>query len=348
MPGFELNLDLIRKLTSPTSVKGSWTGEVKGIASLGTAEAGDLSFLSGKKYRKTVPDCKASVLILPEDYEGEPVDDQIYLMHGNPSRAIDLVCEHIQRQLSPKPDAGVHETAWIHSSVEIPDSVYVGPFAVIEEGAKVGEQSEIHAHAHLGRYSEFGANSILKPRAAVMDYCRVGNDCVIHTGAVVGAEGFGYETIDGQHLRSPQVGIAVLEDRVDVGANTTIDRARFDETRIGQGTKIDNQVQIAHNVTIGKGCFLAAQVGIAGSAAIGDFVLLGGKAGVSGHLTVGDFCQIGGSTAVYSNLPAKSFVSGDPAMPYFLAQKFNVLRKKLPDLFRRVDKLEEIQPPSDL
>jgi UDP-3-O-[3-hydroxymyristoyl] glucosamine N-acyltransferase len=134
---------------------------------------------------------------------------------------------------------------------------------------------------------------------------------------------------------------------VDVGANTTIDRARFDKTCIGQGTKIDNQVQIAHNVTIGKGCFLAAQVGIAGSVAIGDFVLLGGKAGVSGHLTIGDFCQIGGSTAVYSNLAPKTFVSGDPAMPYYQAQKFNVLRKKLPDLFRRVDKLEETHPPSD-
>lgn len=348
MPGFELNLDLILKLTSPTSVKGSWKGEINGIASLSSAQAGDLSFLSGKKYRKSVPDCNASVLILPDDYEKEPREHQIYLLHGNPSRAIDLICEHIQRQLSPRPASGVHETAYVHSSVQIPDSVFVGPFAVLEEGAKVGEQTEIHAHAHLGRFSELGSGTVLKPRSTVMDYCRVGNDCVIHTGAVIGSEGFGYETVDGQHLRSPQIGIAVLEDHVDVGANTTIDRARFDETRIGQGTKIDNQVQIAHNVIIGKGCFLAAQVGIAGSTTIGDFVLLGGKSGVSGHLTVGDFCQIGGSTAVYSNLPAKSFVSGDPAMPYFLAQKFNVLRKKLPDLFRRVDKLEKNHPPSDL
>jgi len=346
MPCFELNLDLVLNLTSPTSVKGSWEGEINGIASLDSAEAGDLSFLSGKKYRKTVPDCKASVLILPEDYEDDPSKDQIYLLHGNPSRAIDLICENIQHQLSPRQEPGVHETASIHDSVQLADSVYVGPFAVIEEGAKIGENCEIHAHAYVGPFSELGNGSVLKPRATVMDYCKLGSDCIVHSGAVIGSEGFGYETVDGQHLRSPQVGIVVLEDHVDVGSNTTIDRARFDETRIGQGTKIDNQVQIAHNVTIGKGCFLAAQVGVAGSTSIGDFVLLGGKSGVSGHLTIGDFCQIGGSTNVYSNLPAKSFVSGDPAMPYFQAQKFNVLRKKLPDLFRRVDKLET-HPTSD-
>ena len=348
MPGFELNLDWVLKLTSPTTVRGSWDGQVNRLASLSSAQAGDLSFLSGKKYRKDVPDCKASIVILPEDYEGEPGKDQTYLLHGNPSRAIDLVCEHIQRQLSPKPEPGVHPTASVDDSVQVPTSTYVGPLAIIEAGVTLGKNCEIHAHAYVGRSASLGNDSVLKPRATVMEYCQVGSDCVIHPGAVIGSEGFGYETVDGQHLRSPQVGIVVLEDHVDIGSNTTIDRARFDVTRIGQGSKIDNQVQIAHNVTIGKGCFLAAQVGVAGSTSIGDFVLLGGKAGVSGHLTIGDFCQIGGSTAVYSNLPAKSFVSGDPAMPYYQAQKFNVLRKKLPDLFRRVDSLEQNHPPSDL
>jgi UDP-3-O-[3-hydroxymyristoyl] glucosamine N-acyltransferase len=219
--------------------------------------------------------------------------------------------------------------------------------AVIEEGAIIGENCQILAHAYIGRFAKIGAETVIRQRATVLDYCQIGQDCLLHSGSVIGAEGFGYETIDAQHLRSPQIGIVVLEDHVDVGANTTIDRARFNETRIGQGTKIDNQVQIAHNVTIGKGCFLAAQVGIAGSTSIGDFVLFGGNSGSSGHLTIGDFCQIAGSTAVYSNLPAKSFVSGVPAMPYYQAQKFNVLRKKIPDLFRRVDKLQN-HPPSDL
>lgn len=342
MPGFDLNLDLVLKLTAPSRVAGSWAGNrIARIASLKAATPGDLSFLSASKYRKQVAQTQASVIILPEDFEGEPKPNQVFLYHGNPSRALDLVCEHIQRQLSKRPEAGLHPSAVVHPDAKVDSSASIGPFAVIEEGAEVGQNCILQAHAYLGRFARLGRDTVLGPGSCVMDYCQVGCDCVINAGAVVGSEGFGYETVDGKHLRSPQVGIVVLEDHVDIGANSTIDRARFSETRIGQGTKIDNLVQIAHNVTIGKGCFLASQVGIAGSATIGDFVLLGGKAGVSGHIEVGDFCQIGGSTAVYQNLPPKSFVSGDPAMPYYQAQKFNVLRKKLPDLFHRVDKLEK-------
>jgi len=344
MPGFDLNLELVLKLTSPIRVLGSWDGAINHLASLATAEPGDLAFLSSNKYRKEVEGSRASVILLPEDYEGEPSEDQTYLQHGNPSRAVDLICEYIQRQLSPKPDPGVHLSAIIHPSVLIPASVHVGAFAVIEKEACIGENCVIEAHAYVGRFVQLGADSVLKPRSSVLDYCQIGCDCVISSGAVIGSEGFGYETIEGQHLRSPQVGIVVVEDHVDVGANTTIDRARFSETRIGQGTKIDNLVQVAHNVTIGKGCFLASQVGIAGSVKIGDFVMMGGRSGVSGHITVGDYCQIGGTSAIYQNLPAKSFVLGDPAMSYYQAQKFNVLRKKLPGLFRRVDNLENHLP----
>ena len=341
MPGFELNLQRVIELTSPISVKGSWDGTLNRIAPLSDSEPGDLSFLANRKYRKEVPKSRASLIILPEDFEGEPQLDQIYLIHGNPSVALDLICGDIQKKLSPRPKAGIHPSASIHEDAVVPDSAHVGAFALIEAGAVLGESCIIGAQAYVGKFARLGDETVLKPRAVVSDYCLIGRDCVIHSGAVIGSEGFGYETIEGQHQRSPQIGIVVLEDNVDVGANSTIDRARFSETRIGQGTKIDNLVQIAHNVVVGKGCFLASQVGIAGSARIGDFVLMGGKAGLSGHLTVGDYCQIGGSTNVYQNLPPKSFVSGDPAMPYYQAQKYNVLRKKLPDLFRRVDTLEK-------
>ncbi|MBH54463.1 MAG: UDP-3-O-(3-hydroxymyristoyl)glucosamine N-acyltransferase [Opitutaceae bacterium] len=340
MPGFELNLSRVLQILSPTSVKGSWDGPLKQIASLSDAQPGDLSFLANRKYRKQVAESRASVILLPEDFEGDPQPDQLYLMHGNPSHALDMICGDIEKQLAPRPEPGIHPSAVIHSSSKIPDSVHVGALAIVEEGAVLGESCIIDSQAFVGRFAQIGDDSVLKPRAVVADYCLIGRDCFIHSGAIIGSDGFGYETIKGLHERSPQIGIVVLEDQVDVGANSTIDRARFSETRVGQGTKIDNQVQVAHNVTIGKGCFLASQVGIAGSSSIGDFVLLGGKAGLSGHLTVGDYCQIGGSTNVYQNLPPKSFVFGDPAMPYYQAQKFNVLRKKLPDLFRRVDSLE--------
>lgn len=346
MPGFDLNLDLLLKLTSPSLVKGSLGGPLHKLASLLEAQTGDVSFLSNKKYRKQVSESLASVIFVPEDFDGEPGEGQVFIHHGNPSRAIDLVAEHIRRKRSPRPGPGVHPTAVVDPSAEFDDTVHIGAFAIIEEGVSIGSHSVIHTRVTIGRFAEIGAYSEVKNQATIADYCKVGIDCIIHAGAVIGSDGFGYETIDGQHLRSPQIGIVVLEDRVDVGSNSTIDRARIHETRIGEGTKIDNLVQIAHNVRIGKGCFLASQVGIAGSTVIGDFVLFGGKSGASGHLNIGDFCQIAGTTAVYQNLPPKSFVSGVPAMPYFQAQKFTVLRKKLPELFRRVSELEN-HPPSD-
>lgn len=347
MPGFDLNLDLLLKLTSPSLVKGDFGGPFNRLASLLDAQSGDVSFLSNKKYRKQVGESLASVIFVPENFDGEPREDQVFIQHGNPSRAMDLVAEHIQKKRSPRPSPGVHSTALVDPSAKFDDTVHIGAFAIIEEGAVIGSRSVIHARATVGRFAEVGAYSEVKSHAIIADYCQIGSDCIIHAGAVIGSDGFGYETVEGQHLRSPQIGKVVLEDRVDVGSNSTIDRARIHETRIGEGTKIDNLVQIAHNVRIGKGCFLASQVGIAGSTVIGDFVLFGGQAGAAGHLNIGDFCQIAGSTAVYQNLPPKSFVSGDPAMPYFQAQKFNVLRKKLPELFRRVSHLEN-HPPSDL
>ncbi len=341
MLGFDLNLEKMSDLVCPLEIRGETDAVIKGISSLTEAEHGDLSFLANPKYKREVLKSKASAIIVPGDFAGEPAKNQVILLHPQPSFALDKVCAYIERQLLPSPGPGIHATAIVHASAEIPEDVHVGPMAILEEGAILGSGCVIGSQVFIGRHVQMGDNTVVKPRAAIMDYCRIGRDCVLHPGCVVGSDGFGYETIEGEHLRSPQIGIVVLEDHVDIGSNTTIDRARFRETRIGAGTKIDNLVQIAHNVSIGKGCFLAAQVGIAGSTTLGDYVFMGGRSGASGHLTIGDFCKIGGSTVVYKNLPAKSFVYGDPAMPYFQAQKFNLLRAKLPDLFRRVAAIEK-------
>lgn len=341
MRRFDLNLEKISDLVQPVEVRGEINAVVRGISSLIEAEEGDLSFLANRKYGREVADSKASVIIVPDDFAGEPAKDQAVLLHPQPSLALDKVCAYLERRLSPFPEPGIHATAIVHASAQVPEDVHIGPMAIVEEGAILGSGCVIGPQAFIGRHVQVGEETELKTRAAVMDYCRIGRDCALQPGCVVGSDGFGYETVDGEHLRSPQIGIVFLEDHVDIGSNTTIDRARFSETRIGAGTKIDNLVQIAHNVRIGKGCFLASQVGIAGSSTLGDYVFLGGRAGVSGHLKVGDFSRIGGSTIVYQNLPAKSFVYGDPAMPYFQAQKFNVLRARLPDLFRRVAAIEK-------
>lgn len=338
---FNLNLEKISDLAIPLEVRGGTNAVVTGISSLAEAGEGDLSFLANRKYGREAADSKASVIIVPDDFAGEPAKDQAFLLHPQPSFALDKVCAYLERRLSPSPEPGIHPTAIVHLSAEVPKDVHIGPMAVVEEGAKLGSGCVIGPQAFIGHHAQVGEDTVLKTRAAVMDRSQIGRNCVLHPGCVVGSDGFGYETVDGEHLRSPQIGIAALEDHVDVGSNTTIDRARFSETRIGAGTKIDNLVQIAHNVRIGKGCFLASQVGIAGSSILGDYVFLGGRAGVSGHLMVGDRSRVGGSTIVYQNLPAKSFVYGDPAMPYFQAQKFNVLRVRLPDLFRRVAAIEK-------
>ena len=341
MRGYDLNLDKISNLVTPVEVRGETNAILTGISALGEAGKGDLSFLANRKYGRELANSKASVIIVPDNFDGEPAQDQVLLLHPQPSLALDKVCSYLERRLSPAPEPGIHASAIVSATAKVPESVHIGPMALVEEGAVLGPGCVLGPYAYVGPRAQLGEDTELKTRASVMDRCRIGRDCVLHPGCVVGSDGFGYETVEEEHLRSPQIGIVVLEDHVDIGSNTTIDRARFSETRIGAGAKLDNLVQIAHNVRIGKGCFLASQVGIAGSSTLGDYVYLGGRAGVSGHLKVGDFSRIGGSTVVYQNLPAKSFVYGDPAMPYFKAQKFNVLRAKLPDLFRRVAAIEK-------
>lgn len=341
MPVIELSFEQVKDLINPEKVSGSFNAQITKVSALEDASEGDLSFLGNKKYTAAVSTSNASIIILPLNFEGEPKDNQCFFFHKQPSRAIDLICEQVEKLLSPKPNFGIHPTAVIDGTVKLPDEVYIGPYVVIEAHSEIGSGTRISAHSYIGRHVQIGELCDIRSRASVMNYCVLGNRCTLHSGSVIGADGFGYETVEGQHLKSPQIGIVVLGDDVDVGTNTTIDRARLSKTEIGQGTKIDNLVQIAHNVTIGKGCFLASQVGIAGSTTIGDYVAMGGRSGTSGHLVIGDFCQIAGTTIVYQDLPEKSFVLGDPAIPYMKAQKFNVLRKKLPDLFRRVSTIEK-------
>jgi UDP-3-O-[3-hydroxymyristoyl] glucosamine N-acyltransferase len=172
--------------------------------------------------------------------------------------------------------------------------------------------------------------------------------CIIHGGAVIGGDGYGYLTEGSKHRKLAHIGRVVLEEDVEIGANCTIDRARFSETRIGSGTKVDNLVQIAHNVTVGRGCLLVAQAGIAGSTHLGDYVILAGQSGVAGHVTVGSGSQVAAQGGVASNLPPNSVVRGSPSMPLALANRYYVLRKRIPELFRRVERLEKGRPlPTD-
>ena len=314
---------------------------IEGIAALNMAQAGDLSFLGNPKYRDQVSGCAASLVLVPKDYSEQPAHaGQTLLKVENPSMALALICREIEAMLLPKPPAGVHPTAIVDATAEVDPAASVGPGAYIGPGARIEGGAVLRAQSTVEAHAIVRADAMLCNHVVIAPYCEVGPRCRIMHGAVIGSDGFGYAPMDGQHVRVPQVGRVVLEADVDVGANTTIDRARFGVTRIGQGTKIDNLVQIGHNVEMGKGCLIVAQVGISGSTRLGDYVVMGGKAGISGHLNVGDGAQIAGGAGVVKDLDAGAKVAGYPSMPFQLFQRTNILRLRLPDLFKRFDALE--------
>jgi UDP-3-O-[3-hydroxymyristoyl] glucosamine N-acyltransferase len=330
----------IAAIVQPLSSSGSTGVTVRGIASLGAAQSGDLSFLGNPKYKADVATTKASIVLVPADYAGEPVGDQQFLRVEKPSVALARLCGRIEQLLWPKPVAGIHPTAVIAPGARVAASATIGPFCVIEEGAEIGERTHLQAHVFIGRNARIGADGWLMPRVTVTTECVVKDRVRLHPGVVVGSDGFGYEFVQGLHEKVPQVGNVLIENDVEIGSNTTIDRARFSRTVIGEGTKIDNLVQIGHNVIIGRHCLVCAQVGISGSATLEDYVVLGGQAGVAGHLTIGKGSKADGQTGVNSDLKPGSFVKGSPCLPYNLEQRINVLRKKLPDLFKRMDAVE--------
>lgn len=332
----------IAAIVQPLSVKGTTSATVRGIAALSSAQPGDLSFLGNPKYKTDVATSAASVVLLPPDYAGEPAAGQQFLFVEKPSVALARLCARVEQLLWPKPAPGIHPSAVVAADAKVAASASVGPLCVIESGAVIGERSHLQAQVFVGRNASIGADCWLMPRVTVATECVIKDRVRLHAGVVIGSDGFGYEFVQGRHEKVPQVGNVVIENDVEIGANSTFDRARFSQTRVGEGTKIDNLVQVAHNVVIGKHCMICAQVGISGSTTIEDYVVLGGQAGVAGHITIGKGSKADGQTGINSDLEPGSFVKGSPCMPYNLEQRFNVLKKKLPDLFKRVDALEDL------
>ena len=326
-------------LLSPSATRGATSVSIRNIAALKDARVGDVSFLGNPKYKSEVAECGASVVLLPADFEGEPMPDQLWLLVENPSAALATLCARIEAALWPRPAAGIHPSAVVDPAALVDPSATIGPLCVIEAGAAVGPRTVLQAQVFLGRASKIGADGWLMPGVHVATECVVGDRVRLHSGVVVGSDGFGYEFAEGRHVKVPQIGQVVIEDDVEIGANSTLDRARFSRTVVGQGTKIDNLVQLGHNVVIGRHCILCAQVGISGSTTLEDYVVLGGQAGVAGHLHLGKAAKADGQTGIHRDLEPGIFVKGSSCLPYQLEQRINVLRQRLPDLFRKVDTL---------
>jgi UDP-3-O-[3-hydroxymyristoyl] glucosamine N-acyltransferase len=290
---------------------------VEGFASLGEAQEGDVTFYSDVKHASALRKTRASVVLVPQDWEDEKLG-MAFIRVDSPTVAFDLVVDRYGRQ-APAFRAGIHPTAVVSESAVLdPAMVCVGAHAVIERGAIISNGATIGANSYVGEEASIGKDAVLYPQVTVQDGCIIGDRVILHPGVVIGADGFGYEFEAGRHRKVKQRGIVQIDADVEIGANSTVDRARYGRTRIGAGTKIDNLVQIGHNVVIGKHCILVACVAIAGSAVVEDYVVIGAQAGIAGHVTVGAQARLGGRCGVTKDLPGGRTYLGFPAV---LAEK---------------------------
>jgi UDP-3-O-[3-hydroxymyristoyl] glucosamine N-acyltransferase len=312
---------------------------ISGVAPLDRARPEELSFVANPRYLTYVQGTRAGVLLVPRGLR-ERIPPGVATIAVEDAH---VALYHVLPLLHPPEPAepGVHPTAVVAEDAELGDGVAVGPFAVVEKHAKVGPGSRIGAHAVVGRGAVVGSDCVIHPQATLYAGVVLGDRCVVHSGARVGKEGFGFIWLDGGHRRIPQVGGCILGNDVEVGCNTTIDRGSVGDTVIGDGTKIDNLVQLGHNDRIGRHVILISQVGISGSTTVGDGAVLAGQAGVGGHLTVGARATIGGQAGVIGDVPEGATYSGYPARPHREAMRSHGLIAKLSDLFRRVRALEE-------
>ena len=240
-----------------------------------------------------------------------------------------------------RPPAGVHPSAVVAPDAVLGTGVSVGAHTVVEAGARIGDRTVLHPQVYVGSGAVIGPDALLYPQVVVRERCRVGARAILHSGAVIGSDGFGYATDQGVHHKIPQVGIVVLEEDVELGANVTVDRARFGQTVVGKGTKIDNLVQIGHNVTLGRGCLLVSQSGIAGSTRVGNHVVLAGQAGLIGHLDIADGAVITAQSGVTKDVPPGGMMSGSPASDRRTHLKELAALSKLPEALLEIRRLRK-------
>jgi UDP-3-O-[3-hydroxymyristoyl] glucosamine N-acyltransferase len=318
------------------TLEGDGSIDISGVAPIEDAGPGQVTFFANPKYAGALRSTAASAVIAGRKVTDIPCavlrSDQPYLTFA---RAVELFADQW------RPAAGVHPLAHVEGGVVIAADASIGPFAVIGEGAKIGARTIIRPHVTIGRFADIGDDCLIHAQVSIRERVRLGDRVIIQDGAVIGADGYGFARApDGSHHKIPQVGGVVIEDDVEIGANTTVDRPAIGETRIAAGTKIDNLVQVAHGVQIGRNVLLAAQVGIAGSSVVEDQVTLAGQVGVAGHITIGKGTIATAQTGIPNSVEPGSFISGYPAIANRDWLKASAVFRKLPELRRVVSDLE--------
>lgn len=299
---------------------------------------GALSFLSNPKYTHYIYDTKSSIVLVNKDFQPER-DIQATLIK------VDNAYESLAKlmtlyEMSKPRKSGIDPLASVAASAKIGKNVYIGAFACIEEGAEIGDNAYIHPHVTVGSNAKVGNNTILYPQVTIYHDCRVGNQCIIHAGAVIGADGFGFAPGAEGYEKIPQIGIAIIEDNVEIGANTCIDRSTMGATIVHKGAKLDNLIQVAHNVEIGSHTVMASQVGIAGSTKIGEWCMFGGQVGVAGHIQVGDRVNVGAQSGIPGNTKSGSSLMGYPAIEPKQFARSSAVFKKLPEMYSELGRLQ--------
>ncbi len=322
------------------SLVGDGSVKVSAVASLADAGERHVSFLGNEKYRAQVATTEAGIVLVPIDYAAEPPPGRAYIRCDNPNRAFSqLVVDFAPAPLVPTP--GTHPAAVVAEGATVAPSASIGACAVIEEGAVIGEKTIIGAGTYIGHGARIGRDCHLYPNVTVREACILGDRVIVHSGTVIGSDGFGFEMSKEGHTKIPQIGMVQIDDDVELGACVTVDRARFGRTWIKRGVKVDNLVQIAHNVVIGEHSVIVAQVGISGSAILGKHVIMAGQSGAPGHIHIGDGATIMGKSGPMSDVEPGATLMGMPAMPRAKFMRCSVLYQRLPDMHSQLKSLQK-------
>lgn len=339
MEAKKFTLAELAKLTDSTLV-GNPDHCITGIDALDSAHSEDASFLANPRYRPLLKETKAGVICINRQTQTE--EGKNFLLCDDPSLAFQTIVEALLASSNSTGFTGIHPSAVIHPTAKIGKDVHIGPQAVIDQGAEIGDHTKICAFVSIGPGVKVGTHCYFHPHVTIREKCHIGNRVILQPGAVIGSCGFGFTTdAKGQHTKLEQLGNVVIEDDVEVGANTTIDRARFKITRISRGTKIDNLVQIGHNVDVGPNNIIVSQTGIAGSVKTGKNVVFGGQAGVVGHLEIADFVMVATRGGVSKSIKEPGKYAGGPVMSLTEYNRQQVHLRKITEYVKQIDVLEK-------
>ena len=333
----DIPLSEIAKLLESELI-GDGSVRIKTISGVNEAEEGHLTFIIEPKYLSALKKSKASAVLIRADIECETDIPQIRVK--DPRKAFQILAD----ALAPPPiefPPGIHPTAIIADDAILGDNISVQPYVVIEAGVTVGNNCVIGAHSYIGHYTTIGDNVKLYPRVTIRERITIGNNVIMHPGVVIGADGFGYDKVDNKYVKIPQIGGVIIEDDVEIGGNSSVDRARFDNTIIHRGTKIDNIVHVGHNVEVGEDSILCGQSGIAGSAKLGKRVVLAGQAGISTHVKVCDDVIFGAQVGVPTDITKPGFYMDTPAKPHMEVKRRWAQRHLISDALRKIKELEK-------